>query len=215
MVDNYINEQVSRKSNFSNPLVGNRYMFPNQFETFFARTMFEFRGSYGETYHNFSRTDLRHTIEDKSISIGIGNYLARGYLGNLDLFMHMNYSRYGKDGNGHAFSPIFNLTYSTNEFFLKHGIYTGIGMGLGRDNMKIDGYTNNVKWTLDAFFGLQFYIADRSVIKYGILARHKSHSFVGPWQGLGNNIGYNGLMIDVTFQINPYARRNVQTESKR
>lgn len=161
---------------------------------------FELRTSYGETLHRLSKTDLNETIKDYSVSAGIGT--KPWY--NFDLFFHLNYSNYSASGNGYAVTPIANLTYNAKPGFPGSfnplRIYGGFGAGLGYDTMRINRYTNKWKWTLDGFMGVQYYFTQHNSLKVGALVRHKSHSMVGPWQGRGNNVGYNGLMFDFFYK---------------
>jgi hypothetical protein len=79
--------------------------------------------------------------------------------------------------------------------------YAGFGLGIGRDTMQLQGYTNEYKWTIDIFAGIQYAIIQNFYLRIGPLLRHKSHSFIGPWETQGSNIGYNGLMVEATMRV--------------
>lgn len=166
--------------------------------------LLEIRLGYGETWQQLSKTDLPHAISDTSIGFGIGSPVYYLGPGNFDLFFYLNYSKYGNDGQGEAYTPLLNFLYSSDSLLFYHGFYGGFGIGPGRDTMKINRYANKWKWTIDIFLGLKYFYDKKIIIKYGLLLRHKSHSFIGPWKDDGTNVGYNELMFDITYQYNNF-----------
>lgn len=167
------------------------------------KVSYEMRYAGGGTWHNLSENDRRETIWDNSLSLGAGSglpLLPHRY-GRIDFMGRLSVSRYTGGGNGWALTPIADLSYTTPKIVRAFALYGGFGIGLGKDTMDLPGYTNTYKWTIDFFAGVDYHMAADTHLRFGPLLRHKSHSFVGPWQGQGQNIGYNGLMVEATIRV--------------
>lgn len=174
--------------------------------TKFPKFIYELSFANGRTLQNISRHDLEQNIIDNSLSFGLGlptNWINPAS-GHIDLMAHISVSRYAGEGNGWAATPLADLSYTTPEFMSTLAFYGGFGLGLGKDTMQLQGYSNEYKWTIDFFAGIQYAMLNNLYLRIGPLLRHKSHSFVGPWEVHGSNIGYNGLMVQATMRaINP------------
>jgi len=161
-----------------------------------GKIIFETGISYGNTFQELSEKDISEDVSDITFLIGLGTAIVPiKDWGDLEFMAHLIASKYGLDGNGGAFSPIANFLFTSKDIIGSLRTYTGFGLGLGFDFMRLVQYTNSYKWTIDLFLGMEYAVNNEISLKLGPILRHKSHSFIGPWRGPGTNVGYNEIMV--------------------
>jgi len=134
--------------------------------------------------------DLPHDFKLAYIDLGLGIDVAQ----YLKLSANLNAANYSGDLEGTVTTITPRIEFNMDSF------YASLGVGIGHNSVKAEGYTHPWKWNLELSAGVQTPLDQLTNLKIGYKLGHLSHSFIGPWNCGGCHVGINTDNIEIAVR---------------